>query len=100
MSQADGVKLTTASPPRPPRWRRWGVALCAAALSGGLTFGALEYWFARRIPVLLEGKWVVVDGKYQGATLEFFRDGTMTSNLNPATKEGVIRGSARVDGTL
>jgi len=70
------------------------------ALLGGLTFAALELLFDSKIPPLLQGKWVVVEGEFKGATVEFFRDATMTSNRDPASQEGTIHGTVQVEGNL
>jgi uncharacterized protein (TIGR03066 family) len=45
------------------------------------------------------GKWVVTQGEMVGATLEFYRDGTMIGRLTKDGKEGVIKARVRADGT-
>jgi hypothetical protein len=44
------------------------------------------------------GKWLVVGGDMDGATLEFKRDGAMLGTVNMKGKEGKIKAAVEVDG--
>jgi uncharacterized protein (TIGR03066 family) len=65
-----------------------------------ITYTVGEHLLLVRVPHLMLGKWIVAEGKFEGSTVEFLRDGTMISNLK---KDGVtvrIEGQIQVDGTL
>ncbi len=70
--------------PRPAAGRRlapWARALLWLALSAGATFAAFELLSPTRLPPALRGTWVVVEGDLKGASLEFFRDGTLIGKV-------------------
>jgi uncharacterized protein (TIGR03066 family) len=96
---ANGIPgaMTTVGPRRwlPP----WAVALLCVAISGGVTFAVFEYLILSKVPRPMLGKWVVTQGDMVGATLEFYRDGTMIGRLNREGKEGVIKARVRADDT-
>ncbi|HYV34473.1 MAG TPA: hypothetical protein VE988_02140 [Gemmataceae bacterium] len=68
-------------------------------LSAAVTYAVGEHLLLVRIPHLMLGKWVVAEGKYQGSTVEFLRDGTMISNLKEDGATVRIEGQIQVDGT-
>jgi uncharacterized protein (TIGR03066 family) len=93
--------------PRSEGWLpRWAVALLCVLVAGGATFALFEYVILSKVPRALLGKWVVTevsgdskegnDRGMEGATLEFFRDGTMIGTVNMNGKQGIIK--ARVRG--
>src|SRR5947209_7683012 len=66
----------------PRRWLPgWAVALLCVAVSAGATFAVFEYVLLSKVPRPMLGKWVVTQGDIVGATLEFFRDGTMVGRM-------------------
>jgi hypothetical protein len=86
-------------PSAAPRWLpRWAVALLCVAVSAAATFALFEYVILSKIPRAMLGKWVVVEGPMEGATLEFFRDGTMIGRVDTPENKGVIEARVRSDG--
>jgi hypothetical protein len=94
--QAGARPLSIAAPPRSRRGR---ILLVASAL--GLctaTWAFFEFVVWNRLPPELVGKWVVVEGPQEGATFDFFRNGTMTGRINLGGNEGIINARVRVEG--
>lgn len=58
----------------------------------------MEYVVWAKIPSQLVGKWVVEGGKQDGATLDFFRDGSMVGRMNHEGMEARINARVRLDG--
>jgi uncharacterized protein (TIGR03066 family) len=87
--------MTTAAPRRllPP----WAVALLCVAVTAAASFALFEYLILSKVPRPMLGKWVVTQGDMVGATLEFYRDGTMIGRLTKDGKEGVIKARVRAD---
>jgi hypothetical protein len=83
----------------------WVVALLCVLVAGGVTFALFEYVILSKVPRAMLGKWVVIevsgnkeDNKgMEGATLEFFRDGTMIGKVNMSGKEGIIKARVRAN---
>jgi uncharacterized protein (TIGR03066 family) len=87
---------------KPPRvsaapWRWAMLALCLLLTAGG-TWAVFEFSIWSRIPHVLVGKWVVQGGEQDGATFDFYRNGTMRGRINVRGKEGIIDGRVRVEG--
>jgi uncharacterized protein (TIGR03066 family) len=75
-------------PAAPRHWLpRWAVAVVCVALSAAATFAVCEYLLLSKVPRALLGKWVVAEGELEGATLEFFRDGTMRLRFSKEGKQ-------------
>jgi uncharacterized protein (TIGR03066 family) len=72
--------------------------LTCLVLAAVVAFAVLRFVILSRVPQALLGKWLVVGGEMDGATLEFFRDGTMIGKVNMDGKEGTIKGKVEVDG--
>src|SRR5262249_46711712 len=51
-----------------------------------------------RVPNHLIGKWVIEGGEQDGATLDFFRDGTMLGRLNVQGREALVKARVLVEG--
>jgi uncharacterized protein (TIGR03066 family) len=82
----------------PRRWLPgWAVALLYVSLAGLATFVVFEYFILSKVPRDLLGKWVVAEGELEGATLEFFRDGTMTLKLSKEGKQFATTASVRTE---
>jgi hypothetical protein len=79
--------------------KRWLGAVLLLLLSAGITFAVGEHLLLPRLPPLMLGKWVVVEGQYAGSTVEFFRDGSMLSALNKDRATEKIQGEVRVEDT-
>lgn len=81
-----------------PRLRHVLLVGVLAATAVG-TWAILEYVIWARLPANLIGKWVVQGGEQDGATVDFFRDGTMLGRFNDRGKERLVKARVRVDGT-
>jgi len=68
--------------------------------SAAVTFAVGEHLLLPRLPSLMLGKWVVVEGQYTGSNVEFSRNGTMLSTLNKDVATEKIQGQVRVEGTM
>jgi uncharacterized protein (TIGR03066 family) len=62
------------------------------------TWATMEFVVWNTLPPLLVGKWVVVGGEQDGATFDFYRNGTMTARINADGKEGIINARVAVEG--
>ncbi len=62
------------------------------------TFALFHFVILTRVPHAMLGKWLVVGGDMDGATLEFHRDGSMIGIVNMKGKEGKIKAQVEVDG--
>jgi hypothetical protein len=82
------------------RRRSWVIAIGILIALACLTLVVILPWFGNRIPAELQGRWEVVDGEYKGGMVEFLSNGTMTSNVDPASPASAIPGSVTVDGRL
>ncbi len=78
---------------------RWAVMAFCVILAGGGTWAVLEFWIWNQLPRHLAGKWVVTEPKEQdGATFDFFRNGTMIGRINMQGQEGIIQARVRIEG--
>jgi uncharacterized protein (TIGR03066 family) len=94
-------KQPAASPPRAAvagSGKRWLVLALAVAFSAGGVWAFCEFVVWNRLPSELVGKWVVTDGPQEGATFDFFRNGTMVGKIDVQGREGIIDASVRVEG--
>ena len=70
--------------------------LCALVAFGG-TWAFFEYVVWNTVPPELVGKWVVTEGKQEGATFDFFRGGTMVGTVNVKGNEAIVNARIRVE---
>lgn len=77
--------------------QRW-LLVVALLVSAAGTWAFMEYVVWAKIPSQLVGKWVVEGGKQDGATLDFFRDGSMVGRMNHEGMEARINARVRLDG--
>ncbi|MCI0461454.1 MAG: hypothetical protein L0Z62_31270 [Gemmataceae bacterium] len=73
-------------------------ALLVIALVGGATYALFHLVLWARIPNQMAGKWLVHEGELHGATLEFFRNGTMVGTVNLDGRKATIQGKVEVEG--
>jgi hypothetical protein len=78
-----------------PRWVL--LALCLVIPAAG-AWAAFEFLVWNKLPPELVGKWVVLEGPQEGATLDFSRRGTLIGKVNLAGKEGILNARVQVDG--
>jgi hypothetical protein len=84
-----------------PFWHRGLVILLCLVFAGGGTWAVMEYYVFNTLPPELVGKWVVQEGEQEGATFDFFRNGSMRGRINLRGREGIIDARVRVEnGTL
>jgi uncharacterized protein (TIGR03066 family) len=77
---------------------RWvGLAVCVLLAAGG-TWAVMEFVVWNKLPPELVGKWVVQGGEQDGATFDFYRNGTMVGRINNRGMEGVIDARVAVEG--
>jgi uncharacterized protein (TIGR03066 family) len=91
------------TPQRPPAPRRGlsgpgmlGLALAMLLVAGG-TWALFEYVIWNTTPPELVGKWVVMRGPQDGATFDFYRNGTMVGHVNLDGQEGRVEARIRVE---
>ena len=66
-------------------------------LAGGGTWAILEFVVWAKIPSTLAGKWVVIGGEQDGATFDFYRNGTMVGYVNMGGNPGIINAHVTVE---
>lgn len=97
-------RMDTRPGPQPERpaaassWLPWAAGLVILVATAGATWALFEFVILSRIPGALVGKWVVEGGEQDGATFDFYRDGTMRGRINVGGKEGIIHARVRVEG--
>jgi uncharacterized protein (TIGR03066 family) len=93
-------------PVRPPQMAPRGagssrrlllLALAVLAVGAG-TWALFEYVIWNTTPPELVGKWLVVRGPQDGATFDFYRNGTMVGHVNMDGREGIVSARIRVEG--
>jgi uncharacterized protein (TIGR03066 family) len=72
---------------------------CIALAAGG-SFVLFEFVLPGKVPAELVGRWHVDRGPMPGMTLEFRRNGTMIGKAIIDGKEGIIEGTAEVNGNI
>lgn len=78
--------------------RNWLLLILVFLVAGGGTWAVLEYVVWAKLPAQLVGKWVVEGGEQDGATFDFYRDGSMVGRINVNGKEGVIKAQVSMEG--
>jgi uncharacterized protein (TIGR03066 family) len=96
-SSAHGQPGRSLSEPPRPWLPRWAVAVLLTAVTAAVTFVVFEYVILSKVPRAMLGKWVVTQGAMEGATLEFFRDGTMTATVTKDGKSVAYTARVRAD---
>jgi uncharacterized protein (TIGR03066 family) len=99
---AAGRPRTTDSDPADRRgWRAWvvvGSCLLLMGTAAAASWAIAEFVVFNRLPSNLVGKWVVDGGEQDGATFDFFRNGTMEGRINVNGNEHRIDAWVRVEG--
>lgn len=76
---------------------RWAVLAICFLLAASATWGFFEFVVWNALPPELVGKWVVVEPQKQdGATFDFFRNGTLEAHLNNDGTEFVLKARVAV----
>lgn len=81
------------------RWRRF-LPLALAAAAAIATWLVFEFVVWNKIPSGFVGKWVVEGGPQDGATFDFFRNGTMFGRINFQGQERIVHAKVRIDGDV
>jgi hypothetical protein len=96
------LKNRAKAPPRQApgtgSWKRRLLLTLTVLLAAGGTWALFEFVIWSRVPSELVGKWVVVGGPQDGATFDFFRNGTMEGNVNFRETNKPFFAVVRVDG--
>jgi uncharacterized protein (TIGR03066 family) len=83
---------------RPTSWKRLaGLGLCLLLAAGG-TWAIMEYVVWDKLPPELVGKWVVTGGEQEGATFDFYRNGTMVARVNNRGNLDLVNAQVAVEG--
>ena len=88
---------TAAPPVRAPHARVAVLSLCLL-LAGGATWAGFEFVVWNKLPAQLLGKWVIEGGEQDGATLDFFRNGTMIGRMNVRGSLAIVDARVSVEG--
>src|SRR5262245_61670023 len=82
--------------------RRWlprvALVVLVIAVVAGASYALFDYVLPSRVPPELVCTWRVVEGDMRGATMEFRRNVTMLGKFVQDGKEGIIEGTAEVEG--
>jgi uncharacterized protein (TIGR03066 family) len=82
-----------------PLRRRVLLVLCFVGAALG-SWALFERLMPNKLPAELLGKWVVQGGEQDGATFDFYRNGTMVGRVNVQGREGIINASVRVEDNV
>jgi len=77
---------------------RWVVPILCLLLAAGGTWGVMEFVVWNKLPGDLVGKWEVQGGDQDGATFDFFRNGTMVARINVRGKLEFVKADVAVEG--
>jgi uncharacterized protein (TIGR03066 family) len=88
----------TSATARPFPLFHWVLVAVALFLVAGATWAAFEFVVYSKIPNRLVGRWVIEGGEQDGATLDFFRNGTMIGNMNVQGSLAIVNARVRVEG--
>jgi uncharacterized protein (TIGR03066 family) len=98
--QVPGGQPAQPGPPGTGSRRKWIIV----ALVGLVAFVGIWAIFERvvwaRVPSELVGKWVVTEGPQEGATFDFYRNGTMVGKVNAGGKEAIVGARVRVEDKM
>jgi len=75
---------------------RWAVLLLCLVFAGGGAWAVTEFLILSKLPSELVGKWEVHGGPQDGATFDFYRNGSMVAHLNNNGRENVLKARAAV----
>jgi uncharacterized protein (TIGR03066 family) len=78
--------------------RRWILLIISFAAAASATWAIFQFGIWSALPSELVGKWAVVGGEQDGATFDFFRNGTMEGNLNVKGQSFMLKARVRVEG--
>jgi uncharacterized protein (TIGR03066 family) len=90
--------VNVAKRPFLPRWAL--ILLCLALGCGGVLAGTwvlAEFPLFSNLPPELLGKWVVHGGPQDGATFDFYRNGSMVARLNNNGREAQVKARVVVE---
>jgi hypothetical protein len=93
------IPLRKGPTPQPPGLRLLRRSLLVVAgfvLIGGAAWAALELIVWNRLPSELVGKWVVVEGQMEGATFQFYRDGSMVATAMLGRQQRTLKGRVEI----
>jgi uncharacterized protein (TIGR03066 family) len=76
---------------------RWPLVILGMLVVAASTWALFEFVVWNTLPANLVGKWVVTGGTQDGATFDFYRNGTMVGNINAEGRTGIINASVRVE---
>jgi uncharacterized protein (TIGR03066 family) len=78
--------------------KHWVVLGLSLLLAAGSTWVIMEFVVWNRLPSELVGKWVVQDGEQEGATFDFYRNGTMIGVVNNRGQAEIINADVTIEG--
>jgi uncharacterized protein (TIGR03066 family) len=79
---------------------RWAVLAASLLVAAGTAWATAEFFVLNHLPSELVGKWVVEGGPQDGATFDFYRNGSMEGHINVNGREGIVKARLRVDGKV
>jgi hypothetical protein len=98
------MKKHRPTPPQPTTVNRawsplahWSLLGFCLLFATGSTWGVMEFVVGNKLPGELVGKWVVQEGDQEGATFDFFRNGTMVGRVNVQGKLAYVNAAIRVE---
>ncbi|MBM4068482.1 MAG: hypothetical protein FJ271_05995 [Planctomycetes bacterium] len=83
------------------RWPRWTLPLLCLLIAGTATWAFCELVIWNVLPPELIGKWVVIEpGDQDGATFDFYRNGSLEARLNNQGNEFILNARVALDGKV
>lgn len=92
-----GSTQAAPAPARPVSRRKWLLLTLVALLAGVGAWAVFERVVWARVPSELVGKWVVTEGLQEGATFDFYGNGTLVGKVNAGGKEAIVNARVRVE---
>jgi hypothetical protein len=84
----------------PLRLPRWVIACFCLLLGTAATWAFCELVLWNKLPADLVGKWVVEGGPQDGATFDFYRNGTLEAHLNHQGLTRILKARVTVEDNI
>ena len=97
MPRRSRVQQASQAPAKGPRLPTWVAPILCLIGSTGATVALCEHVLVNKIPPSIQGKWLVVEGELEGATLEFLKNGTMIGTILVDGRETAVEGQIQME---
>jgi uncharacterized protein (TIGR03066 family) len=95
--QLPAGQLAQPGPVRARSRRKLLLLVLVGLVAGVSAWFGYDLVFAARVPAELVGKWVITEGPQEGATFDFYRNGTMIGKVNAGGNEAIVNARIHVE---